>query len=228
MSNAEEWTAEESWEDLEERFPATPQSSCWRNKERRFLKHRRGVVMPRSDHHRVRESYLDITQGLFQDEQVWTDAGGYCDPSPSGPVVIGMEELMAISERKRARPKLTDRRIQVTGRRMEKWDSDHRSSSIPEAPKEVESSSASARDFGSNRDTRSNLHDAPSQAEERGSSRVRAEEEFYQHLWVCPARIGTRVRDNSPTLVWIRKELVDQWKFTEGDCYPLLDGDRAL
>jgi hypothetical protein len=150
-----------------------------------------------------------------------------------------MEELMAISERKRARPKLTDRRIQVTGRRMEKfappvwksrkkWDSDHRSSSIPEAPKEVESSSASARDFGSNRDTRSNLHDAPSQAEERGSSRVRAEEEFYQHLWVCPARIGTRVRDNSPTLVWIRKELVDQWKFTEGDCYPLLDGDRAL
>jgi hypothetical protein len=56
----------------------------------------------------VRESYLDITQGLFQDEQVWTDAGGCCDPLPSGPVVIGMEELMAISERKRARPKLVD------------------------------------------------------------------------------------------------------------------------
>jgi hypothetical protein len=49
-----------------------------------------------------------------------------------------------------------------------KWDSDRRSSSIPEAPKEVESSLASAGDFSSNGDTRSNLHDAPSQVEERG------------------------------------------------------------
>jgi hypothetical protein len=232
MSNVEEGAAEEFWEELEDRFSATLRPSCGLNKERKALKYRRGVEMPRSKRHRVREP----CPGMFQDDQVWTDAGSGCELPPSGPVVIGMEELMAISERKRLMPRLAGHRIHVTGRRMEKfvppvwkprkkWVSDRKSLLIPEAPKEIVSSLAGAGDSSSNGGTRSNLQGAPSQVEEVGLSGVRAEEEFYQQLWVCPARTGTRVRDNPPTLVWVRKDLVDQRKFIEGDCYPLLDGD---
>jgi hypothetical protein len=183
----------------------------------------------------VRKSCPDINQGLFQDDQVWIDAAGYCDPL-CGPVVIRLEELMVISEKKRARPRLADRRIQVIGRKMEKFvppvwkprkkvDPGRRSSLIPTVTEGVSIGLTGVRGAGSNVDTQSNLQDFPSQVEKGGSYVVRAEKEFYEHLWSCLARKGTWVRDNPPTLVWIRKELVDQRKFTERDCYPLPDGD---
>jgi hypothetical protein len=227
--------AEESWEELEDRFATTPHLSCWPKKEQRFLKNRCKLAMPRSNRPMVRKSCPDINQGLFQDDQVWIDAAGYYNPL-SGPVVIRLEELMVISEKKRARPWLADRRIQVIGRKMEKFvppvwkprkkvDPGQRSSLIPTVTEGISIGLTGVRGAGSNVDTQSNLQDFPSQVEKGGTYVVRAEKEFYEHLWSCLARKGTWVRDNPPTLVWIRKELVDQRKFTERDCYPLPDGD---
>jgi hypothetical protein len=44
----------------------------------------------------------------------------YCAP-PEGPVVLGLDELICITLEKRRASRLPERRIQIPGRRMEKF-----------------------------------------------------------------------------------------------------------
>jgi hypothetical protein len=44
----------------------------------------------------------------------------YCAP-PEGPVVLGVDELICITLEKRRASRLPERRIQIPGRRMEKF-----------------------------------------------------------------------------------------------------------
>jgi hypothetical protein len=76
----------------------------------------------------------------------------------------------------------------------------------------------------SNVDTRSNPWAFVRQVEKGEPLKEWVEEEFYEELWMCPEK-GTRIRKSPPTLVWVRRDLVDKRNFTEGDCYLLLDGD---
>jgi hypothetical protein len=64
-------------------------------------------------------TFHEVEQGLFQDVAASAEEDEFAPPH--GPVVIGLKELIQLTEAKRARPRLSERRIQVMGRRMEKF-----------------------------------------------------------------------------------------------------------
>jgi hypothetical protein len=55
----------------------------------------------------------------------------------------------------------------------------------------------------------------------------RVENEFYGQLWSCPEGISQNQYTKPQTLVWIRRDLFEQRRFSEQDFFPRSEGDRA-
>jgi hypothetical protein len=63
---------------------------------------------------------VEIEQRLFHDDTGWAEIEKLY-AAPQSTVGVGLDELMQISERKRLPPRLTSRKIQIPGRRMERF-----------------------------------------------------------------------------------------------------------
>jgi hypothetical protein len=55
----------------------------------------------------------------------------------------------------------------------------------------------------------------------------RVENEFYGQLWSCSEGISQNQYTKPQTLVWIRRDLFEQRRFSEQDFFPRSEGDRA-
>jgi hypothetical protein len=111
-------------EELETCFPGAPEVHVWPKKfrwDQQKPRQRSGRNL-REVMERVRKSEIRsccaIESELFQDNQLITEE----DFAPPGsPRSSGLEELIVLSDLKRRHPRLAERRIQVPGRRMEKF-----------------------------------------------------------------------------------------------------------
>jgi hypothetical protein len=116
------WKKEESkkdWLDLcleiEHRYPATPDSSFWPKKYRRF----QSPNQARGRKARVKLC-SEIDQDLFHVKNVMVEERDKY--KLEGLVVImSLEELIQIMTEKKMSPRLLERKIRVTGRRMERF-----------------------------------------------------------------------------------------------------------
>jgi hypothetical protein len=207
--------------DFEQCVPTTPEEKSWPKRIRRF---QRSIDFKRK--HRVERSCvscLEIDQDLFHEFA-----------PPSGPVQVNLEELISITAAKRLPPRLANRRIQVTGRRMERfvppvWKPrvtekrnllmEFRRSSVKEETKEREIKKESKADTrpAVRRSTRKVRHLV---AVDEG-----VEMEFLVQLWDSPTHVESIEKGGLSALVWVKKELVETRNFAEGDCFPFRHGD---
>jgi hypothetical protein len=101
-----------SWQsacaDFEQCFPATPEEKSSSKKFRRFQK--LPGCKEKREKGKVLVSCLKVARELF-----------HKFAPPVGPVQLGLEDLVHITAEKRILLRLAERRIQVTGRRMEKF-----------------------------------------------------------------------------------------------------------
>jgi hypothetical protein len=120
----EEAVLEDDWgrwcADFEDKFLANLQPRFWLNKERRYQKGWCNSAMPRSNRSAMQRFCPGINQDLFPEDQIWAVASDHGSP-PLEPMVIGLEEFIDITKRKRAKPQLMERKIQVIERRLAKF-----------------------------------------------------------------------------------------------------------
>jgi hypothetical protein len=187
----------------------------------------------------VVRSCREIDEGLFHDGFESAVVEESLSP-PSGPVVIGLEELIQISAAKREKPKLADRRIQVPGKRIAKfvppiWRSRNpriANGELQCSGDQLDQKELPERSHGRldrlNRDTRRN------RSEEKGGGQnpvdTGTDPEFYNQIWSSPSDIsGSSRAVQAQVLVWVRKDLFRGRSFSQSVCFPVhvQDGDQA-
>jgi hypothetical protein len=114
--------------EFERIFLETPSEQFWLKKFRRF-EQKNKVSIPSLPQPKVRRvhscvtgrlrSSKEIDQSLFQEECISKVEAEFAPPR--GPIQVDLEELIKLTASKRMRSRLAERRIQVTGRSMEKF-----------------------------------------------------------------------------------------------------------
>jgi hypothetical protein len=97
-------------EGIEQCFPVSPAEKFAPKKFRRFKKRLLTVEPNKRRGSPTIRSCIEVDQDLFHEFA-----------PPTGPVRLGLEDLIRITVEKRAKRRLADRRIQVPGKRMERF-----------------------------------------------------------------------------------------------------------
>jgi hypothetical protein len=194
-------------------------------------------------------SLVDL--GLFHEEDFGAVEVGDYDP-PHGQVMCDLDDLLRITREKWQKPKLADRGIQVTVRRLLKFippvwkpikvkdmerkmmvdqiraNQDLRQQHVPDDPWDRGESQRRISQ-SSKMDTRK-VHRGDTARAVRGPG-VEIEGafgNFYEQLCNCPTgKEGDPPSGSGRAFVWIRRDLFDERKFGESNCYPVTLSDRV-